>query len=164
MFPVPPSILGDGNYRTLATTNFKVSEITCDKLTSTEIFSDEITTNKLNYNNDTPIVNYTIYSGVGSIVGNDTIGKVTFDVNILGPDQVRIFFNVVYDTPPIVMITQTNTYIGTITDGNVNYFAPIPFYANATTDYFTISLPNSFYVGISPGNVTINYMVIGVSV
>jgi hypothetical protein len=151
MFAVPPTIPGSENLRTLS-----VKEMDIETVNSKTINMSKININLSNLSN-----NFTAYSGIGSIIkGNDTAGQINFDVLTTGINQFRLFFNTPYSVPPIVIITQVNTYVA---NNNNAETLLLSVNVDTTNDYFTITLPfGTPDVILITGNITINYMVIGV--
>lgn len=151
MFSTPPTIRGTADYQTVST-----SLLQTDNLVVKSLNVQNITTN--NQSNT-----FIAYSGVGTLVGNDLAGLITFDANVAGTNQFRLFFTKEFTNPPIVIVTNANNYICQLeTNGGSELInAPVVFNVDTTTEYFDINISPSF-VNILPGQVRINYMIIEV--
>jgi hypothetical protein len=147
MFAVPPTIQGSNDLRTLSV----------ETVNTSSIISNNLTINLSGSSNS-----FIAYSGIGSIIkGNDTTGQINFDVLTTDSNQFRFIYNTPYRTSPIVIITQCTIYIAeTIVVGET---AKVPITVNvvSTTHYFTIIMPYISGINLLPGNITVNYMIIG---
>jgi hypothetical protein len=165
MNAVPPTIAGSDNLKTLSVETLKTDNLNAETVNAETVNATNSVSNRLNVNLSGSINNFIAYSGTGSIIkGNDTTGQVNFVVITTDINQFRLFYNTPYSTPPIVILTQVGTYISTTVElGNsALVYIPIQVSVTSNTDYFTITLPFGISsITLLPGNITVNYIVIG---
>jgi len=163
----PPTIPGSGNLQTLSVQKIDIETLNAETVNAETVNAETVNastsvSSRLTINLSGVSNNFIAYSGTGSIIkGNDTSGQVNFDVLTTSTNQFRLIFNTPYSTPPIVILTQESIYIGETMVVGESGQIPITVNVVSTTHYFTIILPYILSINLLPGNITVNYMVIG---